>query len=393
MNSLLKSDSPVKPKTKISDLSLVQLKVLMRSYGESKFRAKQIFRWLYKDMASSFDEMVNIPTALRNKLSSETTLLSIKPIEESVTDRGKTTKVLFELEDNHYIESVLMLYNENEKGHKRSTVCISSQAGCPIGCPFCATGQQGFERNLSPGEIVEQVLYFQRQLKNHHYDKIIGSLPPPHVTNVVFMGMGEPLLNYNSTQQALENLISAHGFGLSSRKITISTAGIVPQIKRLAKDNFHTELAISLHAGSNELRDKLVPVNQKFPLETLRPAIVEYFERTGRRPTFEYALFKGINDSPVHARELATFLGRMNCHVNLIAASPTDNDRFTPPSTQRITEFQQGLTLRGISNTLRVSRGHDVNAACGQLRSRHKLSPTAREERQQKDISRQENAK
>ncbi|MBM4462478.1 MAG: 23S rRNA (adenine(2503)-C(2))-methyltransferase RlmN [Chloroflexi bacterium] len=355
---------------KITDLSLDQLKSLVRSYGQPDYTARQIFRWLYQGLASSFDEMTDLPAALRKTLASQTTPLSLRPIEQRISDNGKTTKVLFELEDGQSVESVLMLYDGREKGQKRNTVCISTQVGCPIGCPFCATGQQGFERDLSPGEIVEQVLYFQRQLAARRYDKVAAGPTPPRITNVVFMGMGEPLANYESIRQSLETLASRQGLGFGARRVTISTAGLVPQIRRLAQEKVHAELAISLHASSNELRNMLVPINRKYPLEMLLPAATEYFERTGRRPTFEYVLFRGINDSVRHARDLAHLLLGLNCHVNLIPASPTLDRKFLPPSMKQVLAFQRELTRCGVSNTLRVSRGLDIEAACGQLRSR-----------------------
>jgi 23S rRNA (adenine2503-C2)-methyltransferase len=355
---------------KITDLSLAQLKSLVRSYGEPDYTARQIFRWLYQGLATSFDQMTDLPAALRKTLASQTTLLSLHPMEQRVSDRGKTVKVLFGLDDGQSVESVLMLYDEREKGRKRNTVCISTQVGCSIACPFCATGQQGFERNLSSGEIVEQVLYFQRQLTAHQYDQAVAGPTQPRITNVVFMGMGEPLANYESVQQSLETLASKQGLGFGARRITLSTAGLVPQIKRLAREKISVELAISLHASSNELRNMLVPVNRKYPLEVLLPAAIEYFEKTGRRPTFEYVLFRGINDSTRHARELVRLLRGLNCHVNLIPASSTLDQKFLPPSMKRVLLFQRELTLCGVSNTLRVSKGLDIEAACGQLRSR-----------------------
>ena len=359
-----------KMRPKIADLSLAQLKSLVRSYGEPDYTARQIFRWLYQSLATSFDQMTDLPAELRKTLASQTTLLSLHPIDQKVSDGGKTVKVLFGLDDGQSVESVLMLYEERDKNRKRNTVCISTQVGCPVGCPFCATGQQGFERNLSPGEIVEQVLYFQRQLAAHQYDAAVACPTSPRITNVVLMGMGEPLANYESVRQSLQTLVSRQGLGFGARRITISTAGLVPQMKRLAQEKVHVELAISLHAGSNELRNMLVPINRKYPLEMLLPAAMEYFEKTGRRPTFEYVLFRGINDSVRHARDLARLLRGLNCHVNLIPASPTIDRKFLPPSMKQVLLFQRDLTLCGVSNTLRVSKGLNIEAACGQLRSR-----------------------
>ncbi len=355
---------------RISDLTLEQLTQVVGDYGEPDYRARQIFRWVYQNLAVSFGEMTDLPAGLREGLTTEMTLSSLHPVDAVTSDDRRTVKILFELEDGKSIESVLMLAEESGESRQRNTLCVSSQVGCLIRCPFCATGQQGFERDLSPGEIIEQVLYFQRRLVRHDYDEAIGELAPPRLTNIVFMGMGEPLANYESVRQSIETLISREGLGFGARRITVSTCGLVPEIKRLAADEFHVELAISLHAANNTLRNKLVPINRKYPLERLLPATVEYFEKTGRRPTFEYILLRGINDSPQQAGELSSLLQGHNCHVNLIAASPTHSEEFAVPSPKQVRIFQEELTRRDISNTLRVSRGLNIEAACGQLRSK-----------------------
>ncbi|MDP2743983.1 MAG: 23S rRNA (adenine(2503)-C(2))-methyltransferase RlmN [Dehalococcoidia bacterium] len=357
-------------KSRITDLSLAQLEALASSYGEPAYRARQIFQWLYKALANSFDEMTDLPAGFRQALAAETVLLGLSPLDETATDDGRTVKMLFKLEDGKSIESVLMLVEGTRGDSRWNTVCVSSQVGCSICCPFCGTGQQGFERNLSPGEIVEQVLYFQRQLANHYYDNTLAGLTPPHVSHVVFMGMGEPLANYESVSQAIETLISKQGLGISARHITVSTAGLTPQIERLANERFHVELAVSIHAANNELRNRLVPINRTYPLEVLIPAVKEYFKKTGRRPTFEYTLLEGINDSPQQAGELASLLRGLKCHVNLIPTSPTLSKEFLPSSKEQALGFQSELTRCRISNTLRVSRGLAIRAACGQLHSR-----------------------
>jgi 23S rRNA (adenine2503-C2)-methyltransferase len=293
-------------------------------------------------------------------------LSSLTPVEEKISADGQTKKVLFKLDDGKTIESSFMLYGRAGSSRERRTVCVSTQVGCPIGCAFCATGQQGFERNLRAGEIIEQVLHFMRSM-NKETDI---DLARRCVTNVVFMGMGEPLGNYEAVWQSIEMLNSKQGLNLGARQITISTVGLVPQIQRLASENIHVELAISLHAASDELRNRLVPINRKYPLKQLMAACREYFEKTGRRPTFEYALFRGINDSVGHALELAGLLEGLNCHVNLIAGNPTKSKEFAPSSKKTVRAFQKQLTERRISNTLRLSKGVDIEAGCGQLRSR-----------------------
>ncbi|MBM3157926.1 MAG: 23S rRNA (adenine(2503)-C(2))-methyltransferase RlmN [Chloroflexi bacterium] len=350
----------------ILNLSRTELKEFVRSLGEPAYRADQILWWVYKKLATSFEEMTDLPLPLRQKLASGISLSNLTSIDEKISADGQTRKVLFRLDDGKTIESGFMLYGREGSSRERRTVCVSTQVGCPIGCAFCATGQQGFERNLNPGEIIEQVLYFMRSM-----NKDMGTdLARRPVTNVVFMGMGEPLANYEAVWQSIAMLNSKQGLNLGARQITISTVGLVPQIQRLARENIHVELAVSLHAASDELRNRLVPINKKYPLRQLMAACWEYFEKTGRRPTFEYALFRGINDSVGHARELAALLEGLTCHVNLIAGNPTKSKEFVPSPRKTVLAFQKQLTDSGISNTLRLSKGVDIEAGCGQLRSR-----------------------
>ena len=355
-----------KKRPNILDLTYPELKGLICSLGEPAYRADQILKWVYKKLAGSYEEMTDLPQPLREKLASATTLLTLRPVEKKVSTDGQTRKTLFRLDDGKTIESTLMLYGETGSSRERRTVCVSSQVGCPVGCPFCATGQQGFERNLRPSEIIEQILYFMRSLDAGEE----ADSARRRVTNIVFMGMGEPLANYEAVWQAITTLNSRHGLGLGARQITISTAGLVPQIRRLAQEKINVELAISLHSASDEVRNKLVPINKKYPLSQLIPACREYLEKTGRRPTFEYALFQGINDSPDDARKLANLLSGLNCHVNLIADNPTACKDFAPSPLKRVRVFQKQLTAGGISNTIRQSKGADIEAGCGQLRSR-----------------------
>ncbi len=343
----------------LTDLNPDQLRELLDGLGAPAYRMQQLLQWLYRDLAWSYDEVVNIPRALRQKLAGQARLHSLKAIQE-LTSRDGTVKVLFELADGKTVESAFMPY---EGGH--STVCVSTQIGCPIGCPFCATGQQGFERNLTPGEMIDQVLYFARQLKDRAAE---GSAAP--ITNLVFMGMGEPLANYKNLWSAIEWLNAPDGFGLGARGMTISTAGLVPQIKRLARERLQVGLAVSLHAPTNGLRSKLVPVNARYPLEEMIPACREYAEVSGRRVSFEYILFAGYNDTARQALSLARLLKGVNCHVNLIAANRTELFRFEAPALADLLSFEKQLRELGVTCTIRRGRGMDIAGGCGQLRSR-----------------------
>jgi len=356
---------------KILDLTYPQLRELVRSLGEPSYRADQILWWIYGKLATSFEEMTDLPLSLRQRLAEVASLSIITSVDEKISADGQTRKVLFRLDDGRTIESSIMLYEKAGSSRERRTVCVSTQVGCAIGCLFCATGQQGFERNLRPGEIIGQVLYFMRMVSAERVaDGATANSARRSVTNVVFMGMGEPLANYEAVWQTVEMLNSKRGLGLGARQITISTAGLVPQIRRLAGEKIHVELAISLHAANDALRNRLVPINKKYPLSQLIPACREYFRKTGRRPTFEYALFHRVNDSTEHARELARLLEGMNCQVNLIAGNPSACKEFAPSLTKRVLAFQKVLSDSGLSSTIRVSRGVDIEAGCGQLRSR-----------------------
>jgi len=335
------------------DLTYDELKELLVSWGEPVYRADQIWGWLYRSLATDFQEMTNLPQGLRERLAEATLLQTMKPLEERVSADGLTRKVLFALRDDQTIECVLMHYE------RRHTACISTQVGCALGCVFCATGQSGLVRNLTPGEIVGQVLYFARSLKSEG----------ERITNVVFMGMGEPLANYEATWQAIETLTHDEGFNLGARRITISTVGLVPGIRRLAEEGKQIGLAVSLHAPSDELRDELVPLNRRYPLAQVMAACRHYVERTGRRVSFEYALINGINDSPEQARRLARLVDGLLCHVNLIPLNPVPESPYRPSSQDRILSFQAELNRSKVSNTLRVERGADIRAGCGQLRS------------------------
>ena len=338
--------------TFITDFSLAQTEELMASLGEPAYRAKALLGWVYQKRAASIFEMTDFPKALRDKLALKIHLSSVEEVETQEARDG-TVKALLSLWEGRTIETALM-----PSATGQYTVCVSNQVGCATGCPFCATGQQGYERNLGAAEICDQVLYFARQLG----DK--GT-----VSNVVFMGMGEPLANYLDVMSAVEHLNAPWGFGLGARNITISTAGHVPGIEKLSKEKLQVGLAVSLHAADNSLRNKLVPLNRKYPLEKLMPACATYIEATGRRMTFEYCLFEGVNDSVVQARELAHLLRGLNCHVNLIAANETVGCDWQPPKPDVVMAFENELKRLRITVTLRKSFGRDISAGCGQLKS------------------------
>ena len=338
----------------ITNLSYEELTEWLAKLSQPSFRAKQVFSWIYSSLVADWAHMTNLPGELRDRLSQTALLGSLVPLERISSADGLTTKDLLELRDGETIESVLMRYEG------RQSVCLSSQVGCAVGCPFCATGQSGFVRNLTAGEIVDQVLHFARQLREEECS----------VTNVVLMGMGEPLANYDAVWKAIRILNDARGFRLGARRFTISTVGIVPGIRRMMQEGLEVGLAVSLHAPNDQLRSKLVPVNKTYPLTDLISTCREYVEHTHRRITFEYALIQGLNDTPQLARELGQLLRGMLCHVNLIPVNPTSGNSFRPASRDSVMLFRQELNQHGVANTVRLGRGVDIQAGCGQLRSR-----------------------
>jgi 23S rRNA (adenine2503-C2)-methyltransferase len=335
------------------DLTLEELTGLVTGLGQPKYRARQVWHWLYRRYARSFDEMTDLPQAFRQQLAANARLDTLQVVLSRQSRDGQTTKLLFRLPDGQTVETVLMRYE------KRRTLCISTQAGCAMGCVFCATGQMGFFRNLGVGEIVGQVLYFARELAEE------GEA----VTNIVMMGMGEPLHNYEATLAAVDRLTDPEGFNLGARKITISTVGLVPAIRRYADEQRQTPLAISLHAATDEERDKLIPVNRKWPVAELMDACRYYIYKTGRRLTFEWALIQGENDTIEQARALGQLVQGMLCHVNLIPLNPTAGYGGGPSSRERVAAFQEELSRWGVSSSVRVRRGIDIQAGCGQLRT------------------------
>ena len=294
----------------------------------------------------------------------------MEPLEEWVSTDAQTRKILFRLEDNNTIESTLMFFRNSTTGRERRTVCVSCQVGCAIGCHFCATGQQGFIRNLSTDEIIEQILFFMHNLSRSTTETLKGQRQS-WLTHVVFMGMGEPLANYDNVRQAITLLNSPKEFGLGFHQVTLSTAGLIPQIRQIAGEHLQFQLAVSLHAANNELRNRLVPINRKYPLDQLLSACKEYQGKTNRNVFIEYALFDGVNDSIQNAEELVGLLNGLKCSINLILGNPIPSSDFQPTSRETALTFQKKLITSGIRTMLRVSRGADIEAGCGQLRSRN----------------------
>ncbi len=332
-------------------LSLEQLTDLLGGWGEPRFRAKQIWEWLYDKRVSSFDAMSNLPKPLRDRLANETRLgvLELETAQESVDG---TIKRLYRLHDGQLIESVLMEYDD-----ERRTACISTQAGCAMGCVFCATGQMGFARHLTADEIFEQALLFARDLEARG----------ERLSNVVLMGMGEPFHNYDASLEAVRRLMNDLGIG--ARHITVSTVGLVPMIRRFADEGLQVKLAVSLHAASDEERGALLPINKKWNLEELIAACRYYVEKTGRRMSFEWTLIQGENDTQAQAHRLGRLLQGIHCHVNLIPLNPTSGYLGGPSADGRIQTFIGTLSEYGIPATVRIRRGIDIDAGCGQLKS------------------------
>ncbi len=341
------------------DLDRPHLEQWLAALGQPAYRAGQLWSWLYTRLADDFSAMTDLPASLRQQLSRQAACRALTLREEKVSPDGLTRKGLFELPDGERIEAVLMLYR------RRATVCLSTQVGCAIGCPFCATGQGGFRRNLSGGEMVEQVLHWARLLR------LAGPewTGVTEVSNVVFMGMGEPFANYEATWAAVERLHDPAGFNLGARRMTISTAGLVPGILRLAEEPLQVNLAISLHAASDDLRDRLVPLNRRYPLDELFRACRTYTERTHRRVSFEYVLIAGVNDSRQQAQRLAARLRGFLGHVNLIPLNPIPDSPWQAPPRPAVEAFREVLERAHVAVSVRLGRGVEIAAACGQLRA------------------------
>jgi len=333
------------------DLSLDQLTTTLDQWGEAKYRAKQIWQAVYRDLAPGPEAITTLAKPLRQRLAAEFTFGNLTSVVEAKSSDGQTHKRLFRLPDGRQIEAVLMGYEQ------RRTTCISTQAGCAMGCVFCATGQMGFLRHLSAGEIVEQVLWFARELKAKE----------DRLSNIVVMGMGEPLHNYDATMAAIDRLNDPEGFNFGARRITISTVGLAPMIERFAAEKRQVNLAVSLHAATDDLRTELLPINKKYPLAVLFAAVRQYFETTKRRVTFEWALIQGKNDSVQQARAFVALAKGLPCHVNVIPLNPTRGYGGQATTRERAAAFKALLEANGVPCTIRVRRGIDINAGCGQL--------------------------
>lgn len=338
----------------IKDYDLEDLKQELISIEEKGFRAEQIFKWLYQEKVKNFDEMTNLSLELREKLKNNYTICNYNILKKLESSDG-TKKYLFDILDGNIIESVLMEY------HYGKSVCVSSQVGCKMGCKFCASTGIPFVRNLTAGEIVEQILAIEQDTG----DKI---------SNIVFMGIGEPLDNYDNVIKAIRILNNPKGLGIGARHISVSTSGLVPRIYDLAKENIQCTLSVSLHASNNEKRSSMMPVNNRYSVEELIKACKDYIAMTNKRISFEYALAKDNNDNMQDAKELANLLKGMLCHVNLIPINKIENGKFTKSSNENIIKFRDYLNDHGIVATIRRELGSDIEAACGQLR-RKNLNP------------------
>ncbi len=335
----------------IKDYDLEDLKQELMNMGEKKFRAEQIFKWIFQDRVTSFDEMTNLSLELREKLKQNYNFSNFKILKKQTASDG-TIKYLFDVLDGNAIETVLMKY------HHGFSICVSSQIGCKMGCKFCASTGIAFARSLTSGEIVEQILAVER-------DEGI------RISNVVFMGIGEPLDNYENVVNAIRIINNQKGINIGARHISVSTSGLVPNIYRLAKENIQCTLSISLHATTDEQRSKMMPVNNMYNIEELLKACKDYISKTNRRISFEYALETDNNDNLEDAKRLVMLLKGMNCHVNLIPINKIENGKFTKSSNENIIKFRDYLNEHGIVATIRRELGSDIDAACGQLRRKN----------------------
>lgn len=321
--------------------------------GEKPFRAKQLYEWMHVHKVCSYDEMTNLPKSLREKLAAQTGFTCLQTVERQISAQDGTRKYLFMLEDGNMVESVLMKYKHG------NSVCVSSQVGCRMGCRFCASTLDGLERNLRPSEILDQVYRVEQDLGER-------------ISNVVVMGTGEPLDNYENLLVFLRMLTDEHGCNISQRNVTVSTCGLVPKIRQLAEERLQITLALSLHASNQKKREELMPIAKTYEISEVLSACRYYHEKTGRRMTFEYSLVAGVNDSVGEAKELAGLLQGMGAHVNLIPVNPIRERPFAASDRHAVLEFQKHLEKYGINVTIRREMGADIDGACGQLRRRHK---------------------
>ena len=333
----------------IKSMTLPELEEEMRLLGEKRYRAGQVYSWIHEKLCDSFDEMTSLPVSLREKLSARYEFTCLKPVKILTSAADGTKKYLFALRDGHIIESVFMRY------HHGNSVCVSSQVGCRMGCRFCASTLDGLERNLEPSEILDEV---------YRIEKDTGE----RVSNVVVMGSGEPFDNYDNLVRFIRLLTAEKGQNLSARNITVSTCGIVPNIRRFAEENLPVTLALSLHAPNDEVRRTLMPVANAYKLDDVLEACRYYFEKTGRRVTFEYSLVKGVNDNLREAKALAERIKDLHGHVNLIPVNPIKERDYRESGREAVEQFKHYLEKQGIAVTVRREMGRDIGGACGQLR-------------------------
>ncbi len=334
----------------LKDFEFEELAEFLKEQGEPKFRAKQIFSWLHKGV-ESFDEMTNISKATREKLAEKCTVSTLKIREKYVSKIDKTTKYLFELPDGNCIESVVMYYKHG------ISICISSQVGCRMGCGFCASTIGGLYRSLTPGEILNQVIFAEKDIGER-------------ISNIVMMGIGEPLDNFENVIKFLHNVNHPDGLNIGYRHISLSTCGVVPRIYDLAKENMPITLSVSLHAPNDEIRSSIMPINKRYPIKELIAACRDYIKTTTRRISFEYSLISGVNDSLENADELAGLLSGMLAHINLIPVNKIEERDFHKGNKKQIYAFLKRLEEHGINATVRRELGSDIQASCGQLRKK-----------------------
>ncbi len=337
----------------IKSLEISELEKFILEIGEAKFRTKQIYKWLHKKLVLNFDEMSNLSLSLKGKLKTLAHITSIKEELVRISKLDDTRKYLFELEDGNIIESVLMKYKHG------NSVCISSQVGCRMGCTFCASTIDGLVRNLTAAEMLDQVYSIQKSLGER-------------ISNIVIMGSGEPMDNYDKIVKFVRLITSSDGLNISQRNITISTCGIVPKMRKLAEEGLQVTLALSLHAPNDEIRRNLMPIAKTYSIEDILSACSYYFEKTGRRVSYEYSLVRGVNDNKEEAKRLIELLKNMKGHINLIPVNPIEERDYKESSKKAIYEFKNELERNGLNVTIRREMGRDIDGACGQLRRHYK---------------------
>lgn len=349
----------IESKPSIYSLQIHELKEWLKEHNEMAFRGEQIFDWLYQKRVSGFEEMTNLSKKLRSLLEKHFTITTLKTLVQQASSDG-TIKFLFELQDGFSIETVLMRHNYG------NSVCVTTQVGCRIGCTFCASTLGGLKRNLEAGEIVSQVVKVQQVLDETE----------ERVSSIVIMGIGEPFDNYDSMMSFLRIVNHEHGLNIGARHITVSTSGIIPKIYQFADENMQINFAVSLHAPNTEIRSRLMPINRAYKLEDLIKAVKYYTDKTGRRVSFEYGLFGGVNDREEHAIELAKLIKDLKCHVNLIPVNYVPERDYVRTPREQIFLFEKTLKSHGVNVTIRREQGHDIDAACGQLRAKERKEET-----------------